>query len=56
MKTMNQSLCELVTKRLVSHDDARERSTDVEDFDRTFQMKTDGKGKRAGSGSPRRRR
>jgi twitching motility protein PilT len=37
MRTMNQSLFELVQKRLVSYDDAFERTTDPDDFIRTFQ-------------------
>jgi len=37
MRTMNQSLFQLVQKHLVDYEDAKERSTDVEDFQRTFQ-------------------
>ncbi|MCA8923335.1 MAG: type IV pilus twitching motility protein PilT [Planctomycetes bacterium] len=37
MRTMNQSLFNLVQKHLVDYEDAKERSTDVEDFQRTFQ-------------------
>ncbi len=37
MRTMNQSLVDLVVKRLVSYDDAFERTTDPEDFLRTIQ-------------------
>ncbi|RMG07411.1 MAG: type IV pilus twitching motility protein PilT [Planctomycetota bacterium] len=37
MRTMNQSLFELVQKRLCSYEDARERTMDLEDFERTFQ-------------------
>ena len=37
MQTMNQSLFEIVQKRLVTFEDARERTTDAEDFMRTFQ-------------------
>ena len=37
MQTMNQALCNLVQKRLVSYQDAYERTTDPEDFQRTLQ-------------------
>jgi twitching motility protein PilT len=37
MQTMNQALFTLVQKRLVSYDDAYERTTDPDDFVRTFQ-------------------
>jgi twitching motility protein PilT len=36
MATMNQALFNLVQKRLVSYEDALERSTDVDDFKRQF--------------------
>jgi twitching motility protein PilT len=36
MKTMNQSLYELYTKKIISYDDAFERSSDVEDLGRLF--------------------
>jgi len=39
MQTMNQSLFNLVQKRLVSYDTAYERTTDPDDFIRTFQNK-----------------
>ena len=37
MQTMNQALFNLVQKRTISYDDAFERTTDPEDFIRTFQ-------------------
>ena len=37
MQTMNQALFNLVQKRAVSYDDAMDRTTDPEDFLRTFQ-------------------
>jgi twitching motility protein PilT len=36
MKTMNQALYELCQKKLISHDDALLRTTDVEDLNRIF--------------------
>ena len=36
MKTMNQSLYELYTKRMISYDEAFERSSDIDDLGRLF--------------------
>ena len=36
MRTMNQTLFELYTKKLISYEDAILRSTDPDDLDRLF--------------------
>ena len=43
MVTMNQSLFVLVQKRLVTYEEAIERTSDLDDFKRQFQ-RADGKG------------
>jgi twitching motility protein PilT len=42
MSTMNQALFNLVQKRQISYEDALERTSDPDDFKRTFQRVTDG--------------
>jgi len=53
MQTMNQALFNLVQKRLVSYEDALERTTDVDDFKRQFVAAPSGGVQKPGAPPPR---